>query len=282
MTDSITHHYRWATQSVPLSSVINARELGGYVLPDGSRIRRGLLLRGGSLAQLSDEDRARFADGYSLRYVFDFRTEGETRHAPDRDVPGARYVWLPAIDPETEKLGTTILPREAYADLPGFLVRHASTPLVQDVARRLYTDMVTNEYTQLQYSAFLQMIAGLDDGAVFWHCSQGKDRTGLGAAFLLAALGADRDLIMADFAISNEYYRAEVEMLSEVLLRQGAGKAELDVVRTFVGVNTDYFAAALDLIDSTYGSMDDFLRNQLLLSDEDRIRMRYRLLEPPL
>lgn len=276
---SVTSLYSYDTQRVSMEGVVNARELGGYVLPDGSRIRRGLLFRGGSLFKTPDEECARIADAYHLAYVFDLRTEGEVKHAPDKPIPGCTNVWLPTIDPETEKLGNATLPKEAYSNLVPFLIRYACEPKVQDVARRMYTDMVVNEYTQLQYAAFLQMIAGLDEGAVFWHCSQGKDRTGLGAAFLLAALGADRELILQDFLISNEYYYNEVEDVKQIIVEKGYGDAEQAVIQTFIGVNVEYFIHALDLIDKEYGSLDDYVRNQLMLSDEDRIRLRARLLE---
>lgn len=276
---SVTSLYSYDTQRVSMEGVVNARELGGYVLPDGSRIRRGLLFRGGSLFKTPDEECARIADAYHLAYVFDLRTEGEVKHAPDKPIPGCTNVWLPTIDPETEKLGNATLPKEAYSNLVPFLIRYACEPKVQDVARRMYTDMVVNEYTQLQYAAFLQMIAGLDEGAVFWHCSQGKDRTGLGAAFLLAALGADRELILQDFLISNEYYYNEVEDVKQIIVEKGYGAAEQAVIQTFIGVNVEYFIHALDLIDKEYGSLDDYVRNQLMLSDEDRIRLRARLLE---
>ena len=272
--------YNFDTQSVSIEGVVNARELGGYILPDGSRIRHGLLLRGGSLAQVSESECVRIADTYKLAYVFDFRTEEEVQRAPDKTIPNCTNVWLPTIDPETEKLGTSTLPKDAYSNLIPYLLKYASVPKVQDVARRIYTDMVINEYTQLQYAAFLQMIAGLDEGAVYWHCRQGKDRTGLRAAFLLAALGADRDLILSDFEISNEYYREEVDSLKSYLSEQGYGAAEQAVVQTFIGVNTDYFIDALDLIDKEYGSMNDFVCNVLMLSDDDRERLRQRLLEP--
>lgn len=272
--------YTFSSQSAGLPSVANARELGGYVLPSGKKIRRSLLLRGGALNAASDDDMARLSGHFGVVRVFDFRTEGEVRNAPDRPLEGAANVWLPAIDPSTEGLSDRLLPKEAYRDLPSFLTLHAGEPLIQSVAARMYTDMVDNEYTQLQYASFLQIISSLDDGAVYWHCSQGKDRTGLGAAFLLAALGAPRELILEDYLISAEYYAAEVSALCSQIHARGGGEAEDAVVRTFVGVNADYFEAALDLIDDKYGSMSDYLSNQLLLSDTDIARLRARLLEP--
>lgn len=258
-----------------LPSIANARELGGYVLPDGSRIKRGLLLRGGSLSHASDVDLNTLHDKYNVAHIFDFRTEGEIRKSPDRMIKGAHYVWLPAIDPNTEKVAGSSLPREAFEDLPNWLVAHASEGLVQKAASGMYSEMVMNEYTQLQYAAFLSEIVNTDKGAVYWHCSQGKDRTGLGAAFLLAALGADRSLIFDDYMASSVFYHDEFESLKDSVRTD----EEREVLRTFITVNPRYFTFALDLIDRRFGSMDEYLKGPLCLTDGDFETLRQRYLE---
>lgn len=267
--------YDFHSQKIGLDSILNARELGGYVMPDGRKVRKGVLLRGGSLFNASWEDLLRLRDDFELAVDFDFRTESEVRQAPDRMPSGARYIWLPAIDPRTEKVENMSLPKEAFTDLSGWLVKNASNSLVQDVASRLYTDMVVNEYTQLQYAAFLETIVRTPKGGIFWHCSQGKDRTGLGAAFLLGALGADRKLILEDYAISMEFYKDEVEALCGMV----STPEERAVILTFIGVNQKYFEDALDLIDLRYGSLEGYLRGPLCMNDEDFEVLRARYLE---
>lgn len=267
------------TQTLGMDGVANARELGGYRMSDGRTIKRGLLLRGGNLHALTAKDIRRLEQDLKPVYDFDFRTQGEVERAPDMSVKGCKYVWLPTIDPETDKLGTTSLPEHAYRNLPAYLAEHASEPKVKEVAHRMYLDMVTNEYTQLQYAAFLQMLVEAPDGAVYWHCSQGKDRTGLGSAFILAALGADRDLIIRDFDISNEYYRKEVEEFSKKILEKGWGEEEVKVVRTFIGANTEYFVETLDFIEKEYGSLINYVTQVLLLGEEDIAILKNKFLE---
>ena len=273
--------YSFAGQSAGLERVVNARELGGYTLPDGSRIRKNKLFRGGNLTFATAEDIRILSEKFGICQIFDFRTDMETKHQPDQEIPGAKYLWLPTIDPETEKLGDATLPREAYADLENYLVRHASEPKIQDIAHNMYPSMIRNEYTQLQYAAFLQILANHPGDAFFWHCSQGKDRTGLGAAFLLLALGADMDLVMEDYAISQEYYAEDVKALYEQVERNGDGKEEEKVILTFIGANSEYFKEALDLMDSEFGGAEAYLANQLCLSEEDKASLKAKFLEQP-
>jgi len=271
--------YSFSTQSIPVSSILNAREFGGYLLPDGRRIKKGLLLRGASISRLSSEDAAILTKDYNLAVDFDFRTENECRRAPDIVPEGVKYMWLPAIDPQTEKMAGMSLPAEAYADLSHWLALNSDNSMVQNIARRLYTDMVINEYTQLQYAAFLETIVNTPEGAVYWHCSQGKDRTGIGAAVLLCALGADRQLIMKDYIISNEIYQAEVDAIIAEMVSKGVSEAAIPVIQTFIGVHPDYFIAALDLIDRQFGSLEGYVRGPLCMTDEDLRILRDRYTE---
>lgn len=255
-----------------LPSIANARDLGGAVLPGGGVVRSGLLLRGGALCTASEADLQWMSSHYRVARIFDFRTSREIRQAPDPEVKGARNIWMPAFDENKQTYVTRNLPHEAYSDLGNYLTVHAHDPFVQDLAENLYMDMITDEFTQIQYAGFLQNIVATDDGAVYWHCSQGKDRTGLAAAFVLAALGGDRNTVMDDYCLSEEYYRQE---LATFIDRVGS-EAEKYVLRTYISVNPAAFEKALDWIDTTFGSMDSFLRGPLCLRDEDITILRKR------
>ena len=265
----------FASQSIGLSTVINARDLGGYALPGGRVIKKTLLLRGGDLARVSDRDVSILQERYHLAKVFDFRTSMEVDSLPDRIIPGVSNIWLPAFNEKSRKMEEMVLPREAYVDLGGWLVKHAGNVKVQSVAREMYAGLVTDDFTQMQYAGFLQNIVNTPSGAVYWHCSQGKDRTGIAAALVLTALGADRDLVMADYGISNEFYKEDVDRYCSLL-----GTAEeREVIRTFIGVNPRYFGQALDLLEAQYGSLMEFLTGPLCLSREDILILRERYTE---
>lgn len=257
-----------------LKGIVNARELGGLVMKDGRTVKHGLLLRGASLNKAEESDIRCLSEEYGVKMIFDFRTEQEVKHAPDRDIPGAKYLWLPTLDPANGEKGKDVFSAGGFHSAEELVLKASFLPAVQEAARNMYTDIVDNEYSQLQYAVFLQKIIAAEGGAIYWHCSQGKDRTGLGAAFILAALGADRETILADYMISNEVYEEEVRQMKEIIRNEGGGDAEMDVVQTFIGVNIQHFLEGLHLIDHKYGGMDSYLRYTLLLSDEDRVRLQ--------
>ena len=257
-----------------LPGVVNVRDLGGIRLPSGT-VRKGLLLRGGTLDSASDEAVSILSGQYHISKVFDFRTTFERTVAPDREIPGAQNVWLPAYDETSQSFIKRSLPQHAYRNLGPWLTEHAGEPFVQDVARHIYLDMVENEFTLIQYAGFFQNILLTEGGAVYWHCSQGKDRTGLGAALLLAALGADRATIMSDYSLSADWYAEELGRYTPLVKTE----EERTVLRTFVSVNPDYFSQALDFLEASYGSMQDVLEGPLCLSPDDIGALRSYYLE---
>ena len=113
---------------------------------------------------------------------------------------------------------------------------------------------------------------------MLWHCFQGKDRTGWGAAYILFALGVDRDAIIEDFDRSNLAYQPLVKRLNDQIIALGGGEAEMDVIQAFMGVSTKNFRSTLDLIDREYGGMTNYLQDILLLSHDDIALLRRRYL----
>ena len=84
-------------QSLNLTSVGNARELGGYAA-GGKTVRHGVLLRTDRLSRLSDEDRSRLQDVYRVAVVVDFRMGMEREQSPDPALDGAETLALSVMD----------------------------------------------------------------------------------------------------------------------------------------------------------------------------------------
>jgi len=265
---------------LPLESVRNPRDLGGFRTADGRRIKDRLLLRTGHLGGVSERDAAYLRDVCHLGWIFDFRTVQEIELLPDLQVGQACNIHLPAIDPDAEQQNGAAIPQEAFNDLETHLVHLCFTDGAKAMAKDMYPSLIRSEYTQLQYAAFFRMIIEKpDNGAVLWHCSQGKDRTGLAAAFMLSALGASRETIMEDYLLSEPVYAGVVEALSEKVRARGGGKAETDVIRAFMGVSEENFSSSLDIIDREYGGMDAYLSECLFVTEEDITLLRERYLE---
>jgi protein-tyrosine phosphatase len=98
-----------------------------------------------------------------------------------------------------------------------------------------------------------------------FHCTAGKDRTGLAAALFLHILGASREQILDDYLLTNQRLRPPTV---------SGGKLDPVVVQVLRGVELDFLQAAYDAIDADHGSIDRFLDRGLGLGEAERKQLR--------
>ena len=262
-------------RTLVFDGIENARELGGLVMQDGRTIREGVLVRSGELSKASDADVALLKERFALTDVFDFRFELERSRKPDREMEGVTNTWLSTLPQaflSAFASGRADSTTVQSASLLEALASYAFHPQAQEMAQKLYPAIVTDTTSQKRYGEFLRGVLEAKGGAL-WHCSQGKDRCGWGSAFVLAALGASRETIVEDFAVSNVSYEKAIEAISARVIEKGGGEPELAFIRAMVGVNVENFEHTLDLIDSQYGSLPAYLEKALGFTAAEQEKM---------
>ena len=266
-------------RTLAFEGIPNARELGGLVMQDGRRIRTGKLVRSGELSKATDKDVAQLKKEFKLTDVFDFRFDKEREKAMDREIDGVRNTWLstlPLAFVSSFSSGRADSTTVQSANLMDALAKYAFSPQAQEMASKLYPAIVMDATSQQRYGTFLRGVLNAKGGAL-WHCSQGKDRCGWGSAFVLAALGASRETIVEDFALSNVSYAPLMEAMSAKITENGGGEAELGFIRSMVGVNVENFEHTLDLIDAQYGSLQAYLEKALgfTAKEQEQLKKKY-------
>ena len=160
----------------------NMRDLGGLRTVNGRIIRPNMLIRSAQLDKAAEEDLAHIAA------VIDLRTPEERKEAPDQ-VYHCRYLPMPVFDEyrsgvsheEEEERQQKQFPD--MAALYGMMIRD-----YPDSFRQILTAIMRHDFSE---------------GAVLWHCSEGKDRCGVISAMILELLGVDRGTIMEDYLKTN-------------------------------------------------------------------------------
>lgn len=240
------------SQLIGLEGAHNARQLGGYRIGN-KEIVDNALLRSAKLSQLSDADSILLSDKYRVQCIYDFRGNDEIVAEPDVIPSGASHYPL-SISFSGQENGN----RNGFGnrdDIVKLLLENAEHPAIQQMCASLYDIIFFEESSQEAFRKFFAHLVTVDpeNGAVLWHCTQGKDRAGCASAMLLAALGADRELIMADYTLSRDYYNPLVEKLDLQTETQRM------VISTLISANPQLFEASLDKIDAKYGSFTNYL-----------------------
>ena len=260
------------SQLIGVTSAHNARQLGGYPIGD-KQIKNNVLLRSAKLSELTAEDSTLLCDKYKVQCIYDFRGKNESLSAPDV-IPGeARYVSL-ALPFAGDNSGADVK-FESEEQMIGMLLQHAEHPSVQTMCTSMYDLIFFEESSQEVYRQFFADLVKLNphDGAVLWHCTQGKDRAGSASAMLLSALGAERNLIMADFILSKDYYSPFVAHIKTET------EAQKMVINTLISANPDVFEATLNKVDAKYGSLRNYLTECIGVTPEMMNILRERYLE---
>lgn len=239
---------RWVT----LSGATNVRDLGGYQADSGIT-RWGTLFRADGMHRLSEDDQ-RALIGRGVRTMIDLRHASEIETQPNVFARSSdvRYLNIPIL---------RIMPATPDASR------------IPDMAT-IYRYFV--DECQAGLSETLSAIADADDGAVVFHCTAGKDRTGVVAALLLGLAGVGDDDIADDYALTAE----AMQHLLPRLMEQAALDGSTERLKRLLSSNREDMLDLLGYMGQRYGGTAAYIR-MLGLSDAQQMRLRGRLLDQP-
>lgn len=248
---------------IQLEGGANFRDVGGYKAADGRTVRRGLIYRAGLLGRLTDADHAKLAE-LGLKYACDLRSDQEVRGLPDRLPDGVRYEHLAVFNESESRVGVKAL----------LFRRHE----LDRVMAESYTDFMLKEKPHV-FGAALRRLADPANLPAVFHCTAGKDRTGIVAALLLMLLGVPDETIIADYSLTNLFYpqiRAATEPLADRLKPLRLTIDDLQPLMTADPVN---MREMLAFIRREYGSVDAYLTGPAGLEQATLTTLRTMLLE---
>ena len=169
----------------------NFRTLGDWSTLEGRRVLRGRVFRSGHLGAMTEELRAEVA-GLGVRTVVTLQTQQEIDILGDplaAVLPDARWEHIPIGDRWFEK--GSLLPGDTSSQ------------------GAFYVAMVRDH--REEWARFLRLFAKPERYSILYHCTAGRDRTGVATVLLLETLRVPRGEIVGDYLLSNEVFRDNVQ-----------------------------------------------------------------------
>ncbi|MGK2960447.1 MAG: tyrosine-protein phosphatase [Candidatus Malihini olakiniferum] len=246
-----------------LEGGINFRDLGGLRTADGQRIRPHQLFRAGSLDQLSAADCEHLV-GVPISHVVDYRDPDEVTAKPDILWEGANYHTCPA-NPIRQEITTSL---ESLG--PEQLSAFNSQAFMLELYQRL-------PFNNPAYRQLVALLQRPEDGALVQHCAVGKDRTGIGSALVLFALGVDEKTVMEDYLITD----ITLAPFREQMLASLADKLNKKALSQFsfvLSAQEAFLATSLRTIKERYGSINRWLATDYGLDDDARYQLQRKYL----
>ena len=254
---------------IPLKSVLNAREYGGYRTSLGV-IKPKLILRGGELSRLQPEDKIKLLNDYALKVVIDLRSKNEIIRQPDQEIEGVRHIHLDIIGDTFDFNGD-----------PKDMVKKMNKHTPEELMEELYSAFTTKPAPTDALKRFFKEAIELEEGSMYVHCTAGKDRTGIASALLLYVLGASNELISHDYVLSNHYRKDSVEQeIREINENLHTRMSEEDEMRFRVlnSVHEKFLLLSFVEAEKKYGTLDNYLLNALELTEEKKELLRNKFL----
>lgn len=262
-------------EKLRLKKLINTRDLGGLPTSDGRKIKKGKLIRSGRLYKLPLSAQAALKS-LGLKTVIDLRTGKEREEYPIHIIDGVDYVHLPLVCTATV----------------GITHEKSMASVVMKESKRIEKEFASaDEYMNSMYEIILFEKGSVSrlrkifdilldsDGCVLWQCNAGKDRTGIVSMLIESALGVDRQTVIADYTMSDYFQRTKRSFQRLGLRLFPLPPRFRKMLFALMRAKREYIEGAISLIEERCGSIEGYLKDVLLLSDGDMVRLKSKYLE---
>lgn len=217
-----------------LEGTSNTRDLGGLPLAGGGTTARGRLWRSDAPLTLSEEDRAAL-ERLGVTTVVDLREGFEQTRDPSALV-GHLGVAVHHVE-----VWRRIRDRGARVDDPFDITAFYLAAL---------------DHAGDAFAEGVRLLADAPGAAVF-HCTAGKDRTGVLAALMLEAVGVPRAVVIEDFVLTHDRIETVRTRLMADAIRRGVDPEQF---ARLLGATPDLIEPALDHLDRRFDGAEAYLR----------------------
>lgn len=243
-------------------------DLGNIKTTDGTKIKKGLLFRASSLHKIKDKTIRYLRNDIGLERVFDLRAPDELVDKPDKIIDGVEYIYLAPLS----NFDNPVVNRKSRSKvLKDLRKKEGGT---KGHLENIYRKLISSKQAIASYREMMKCILEKPEEITIWHCSQGKDRTGIGSVILLLALGVNKEDIINDYLSFNKSVRGKNFL---IYLAISILKLNIKMARSLnylLTAQRSYIEAAFNEISEKFGSVEDYLHNALLLSSDDITKLR--------
>ncbi|QTY27953.1 tyrosine-protein phosphatase [Flavobacterium sp. CS20] len=251
-----------SNRQIPLLGLSNFRDIGGLQTTDGKTVKWGKIYRSDKLSELSNND-VQLLKTMNIKTVIDFRTASEVTKEPDVIANDSYF------DYKNYPTGPDMKDKNKYLEM----LREFESP--EDSADLLKE--ITGQFPIEWKDTYIKLFENLvqTNQPLLFHCTAGKDRTGLASALILYVLGVDKNTIIDEYLLSN-FYRQEDN--NKWISQIAQYDIDPEIIRPFMDVRKSYLLNAFNTIEKEYGSMDNYVKNVLNLSEKDINTLRNKYL----
>lgn len=241
-------------QIFDLGGIDNFRDLGGYETSDGKRIKWKKIFRSGDLSQLTESDQ-KTLKSLKIQSIVDFRALNSKQQCRDKFSTPYRYE-LYIEGPNNDSIKKEVIANN--------MLRGDAMSYMQNV----YESMLLKDSEE--YAHFFDLLTDESNYPILFHCSLGKDQSGIAAYFLLRALGVSTDIAEDDYKLSGETINKQ-QLISDI---EQMTETQQEALTTLTHTDISYLKYALACAKKSEGSIDEYMEKRLKLTKEKKQKLR--------
>ena len=236
-----------AERRVPMEGTLNFRDLGGYETADGRRVKWGRIFRSDGLARLTAPDHTLLKQ-MGIKLVCDFRAPSEVEKSPNKLPPDGsiRTQGLPVVSHEFDTVA--IMERIKKGDTDWINESLMIDGYIRNIES--YADV---------WGAVIKNLIDPQKRPLVFHCTAGKDRTGVCAALILLTLGVPAEVVIEDHQLSNIFLAPFLPKMTKYLQQFGV---DIEEVMPYLVAPRAAIVAVIERIRTQYGTVDRYLNSK--------------------
>ena len=263
-----------------MENIENFRDLGGISTLDNKKVKEGKLFRCADLSSATENDIKKIKQ-LGIDTIVDFRSTNEALAKKDPEIENIKYYHINLIKDRLDGVER----KDKEDNFYEWMIEQSYDypDRFSDQMIKNYSTLISEEYPLNGYRIFFDILLDEKNDKILWHCSAGKDRTGIAAILILEALGAEKDQIYENYLETNEHLKRSVYEVKEIVKRLAGYHKNYEAIQNSFA---KAMSASKDFIDNCYRTMVEksgtpqiYLQEYLGIDENDRKKLKEKFCE---
>ena len=257
----------------------NTRDVGQVYTTDGKKVKSNILFRSGRIDKLSNKKIKEFLQKYNIKTVIDLRTQIEVIESKHFQYPEyVDYYHIPVLNKQF--FGITHENNSMARVMLNQKHKITERGSGEEYMISMYENIVFDKSSQQHFKTLFDILCNVDDGAILYHCTGGKDRTGITTLYLYTLLGVSEEDILDEFATS-DIFNAKYNLTREMLIKtfMPTSNRTKKLLIALLHAKREYLEAIIKQIKEKHGSVLNFLFEEVKITKEMQLVLKEKYIE---